>query len=135
MMPEAIYITSTSIILMSALFVAIVRNSMSEKKVLDILKATAALFLIFDISFCLIQDVNFYEQSSKRLTLIEQQKDKDLVEVPELKTLNLPYFTEVRAFDDQIIIDNADILKSPYYHHNLAFAAYYGLKQITITED
>lgn len=135
MMPEAIYITSTSIILMSALFVAIVRNSMSEKKVLDILKATAALFLIFDISFCLIQDVNFYEQSSKRLTLIEQQKDKDLVEVPELKTLNLPYFTEVRAFDIQFIIDNTDILKSPYYHHNLAFAAYYGLKQITITED
>ena len=134
MMPEEIYITSPSIILMPALFVAIVRNSISEKKVLDILKVAAVLFLIFDISLCIIQDVNIYEQSNERLTIIEQQKDKDLVEVPQLKTLSLPYFTEIRAFDDPTIVDNADILKSPYYHHNLTFAAYYGLKQITTEE-
>ena len=122
--PEEIYVISTSIILLSALLAAVVKN-------VNVLKFTAVIFLIFDISICFVHDVNIYKQSNERLAFIETQKDKDLVKVSRIKVSEIPHYKEGRAADDQELLDNADILKSPYYHHNLTFAAYYGLKQIT----
>ena len=128
--PDKIYITSTSKILMAALFIAFVKNLMSEKKIMNVLKIAAVMFLVFDMSMCLVHDIDIYKQSNERLVLIGQQRGKDLIEVPKLKMIALPYYTELRAFDDEYILLNCDLLESPYNHCNIMFAAYYDLKQI-----
>ena len=56
--------------------------------------------------------------------------DKNIFnEVPRLKVLDLPYYTEMRAMDE-FFLENCDLLESPYNHCNVMFAAYYNLKQI-----
>ena len=115
---------------MAALFIAFVKNLMSEKKIMNVLKIAAVMFLVFDMSMCLVHDIDIYRQSNERLVLIGQQRGKDLIEVPKLKMIALPYYTELRAFDDEYILLNCDLLESPYNHCNIMFAAYYDLKQI-----
>ena len=102
----------------------------------DWLKISAFVILFLDCVLCVYADYDFSRQVKKRIKSAEQQKEKDLITVPEIKISKAAFITRDRAINEYLLFGGG-FEEYPEGNRNIMFSQYfgYGMKKIVLERE
>lgn len=89
------------------------------------LKYLAIIILFSDMILCVYADYDFGKQLKNIIQSLEEQKDKDLITIPQIKILKSAMITQWRALNEYVLLVGG-LEKTPESYTNIMFAQYYG---------
>lgn len=89
------------------------------------LKYLAIIILFSDMILCVYADYDFGKQLKNIIQSLEEQKDKDLITIPQIKISKSAMITQWRALNEYVLLVGG-FEKTPESNTNIMFAQYYG---------
>lgn len=89
------------------------------------LKYFSIIILFSDMILCAYSDYDFGKQLKNIIQSLEEQKDKDLITVPQIRISKSAMITRWRALNEYAILFGS-LVKIPESYKNIMFTQYYG---------